>query len=136
MSSRRSVIRLLSALMCAWAPPALATGTISCLSVGHPTPATIEITVGQLVALVPVSLTVTIGEQSWSTLSEAATIPIEILQAFDDGQSLRIDATDPNLLEVLFSIRLLRAAESRDLAHAGILRFVGSGAYSLVCEGP
>lgn len=135
--SRRGVIRLISALMCAWAPPVLAAGTISCQSVGHPTPATIEITVGQLAALAPVSLTVTIGDQSWSTDPEGgATIPIAILQAFDDGQSLRIDVTDPNLLELLFTIRLLRVAEAHDLAHAGILRFVGTGAYSLVCEGP
>lgn len=134
--SRRSVIRWVSAFMCAFAPPALAAGTISCLSVGNPTPATIEITVGQLAALAPVSLTVTIGEQAWSTLPEAAAIPIAILQAFDDGQSLWIDATDPNLLELLFSIRLVRIAEAHDLAHAGVLRSFGSGAYSLVCEGP
>lgn len=136
MLSRPSVVAWSLVSMCLGASPALAAGTIGCQSTGHLTRATLEVTVGQLAALVPVSLTVTVGNLSWSTSHEAAMIPIAILQSYDDGQSLRIDATDPNLLELLFSIRLMRAADARDLAHVGILELADGRAFSLVCEGP
>ena len=126
-------VAVLSVLM---ADPAGATGTIGCRSVDASTPAAVEINVGQLPALVPIWVRVTVGEMRWTSPGGDAGTLVTILQSFDDGRSLVIDLAEPNVEKVLFSIRLFRDMEGRDLAHAGTLRGADIGAFALVCQGP
>jgi len=113
-----------------------AAGTISCRSVDAEPSAVVEITVGQLPALVPVSVWVKIGDREWSTLAGGAGVAVAIMQAFDSGPALLIDLADANIERVLFQIRLFKEEESRDLAVAGTLGAPGIGAFALVCQGP
>ncbi len=118
------------------AAPASAAGTISCHSVDAEPAATVEVTVGQLPAMVPVSVWVKIGDREWNTLDGGDGDTLALMQAFDFGQGLLIDLADPNVERVLFHIRLFREEEARDLAVAGTLGAVGIGAFALVCQGP
>jgi hypothetical protein len=132
-------IKLIGSMAIAFAfsaGPANAAGTISCQSVDAEPPAAVEITVGQLPALVPVSVRVLIGEQVWNTLDSGDGVTLALMQAFDFGQGLLIDLADPNVERVLFRIRLFREEEARDLAVAGTLGAAGIGAFALVCQGP
>jgi hypothetical protein len=96
----------------------------------------VEVTVGQLPALVPVSVWVKIGDREWHTLAGGAGVAVAIMQAFDFGPALLIDLADANIERVLFQIRLFREEEGRDLAVAGTLGAPGVGAFALVCQGP
>ena len=118
------------------AAPASAAGTISCHSVDAEPPAVVEVTVGQLPALVPISVWVKIGDREWNTLGGGAGATLTLMQAFDFGQGLLIDLADPNVERVLFRIRLFSEEEARDLAVAGTLGAAGIGAFALVCQGP
>ena len=113
-----------------------AAGTISCHSVDAEPPAAVEITVGQLPALVPVAARVVIADREWNTLAGGAGAVANIMQAFDFGKGLLIDLADPNVERILFRIRLFREDEGQHLAVAGTLGAPGVGAFALLCQGP
>ena len=136
---RRFDLRLIAsaiAVLIATVQPVKAAGTIACETTESEPSAKVDIVVGQLPALIPISVRVGVGERIWATSEGEAGEAVKILQAFDDGRILMIDLADENVETVLFSIRLVRAAEGRDLAHVGTLIATGIGAYALICVGP
>jgi len=120
---------LMAAFLAAGASPALATGTISCVSEAG---ASLDMTIGTLPVMAVINASVEAGGESWST----ADGQIVAGQAFADDTEVRVDFTDPDLIDILVRLRLFRASEGRDFATAGTLQIVGTGAYAVVCTGP
>ena len=117
----------------AGASPAAATGTVECEAPGDG--ASLMMTIGSLPVLGVVHLEFTVEGQTWST-GDVGDVAISIGQAFRDGERWLIDATDRNIESVVAEIRLNEAVEGGDMALAGTLKILGSGAYAVSCIGP
>jgi len=120
---------LIAGCLVACASPALATGSIACVS---DTGARLDMTIGTLPILSVINARVEAGGDSWST----ADGQIVAGQAYADDNEIRVDFTDPNYLDIVMRLRLFQASEGRDFATAGTLQIVGTGAYAVVCTGP
>jgi hypothetical protein len=92
-------------------------------------------TIGSLPVLGVVHLEFTVDGQTWST-GDVGDVAISVGQAFRDGERWLIDATDRNIESVVAEIRLNEAVEGGDMALAGTLKILGSGAYAVSCIGP
>ncbi len=92
----------------------------------------VDLGLGNVPGMAIISATV-VGE---GTTLSMADDQISTSQAFADGESIRIDFTDPNLEGVLARVRLFQADEEIDFVMAGTLELVGVGAYAVTCEGP
>ena len=131
--ARRSKVALAALVLIAGASPAAATGTVECEAPGGG--ASLMMTIGSLPVLGVVHLEFTVGDRTWST-GDAGDVAISVGQAFRDGERWLIDATDRNIETVIAEIRLNEAVETGDMALAGTLRIIGSGAYAVSCIGP
>ncbi|MEO1200733.1 MAG: hypothetical protein AAFX39_16165 [Pseudomonadota bacterium] len=115
--------------------PASATTSISCEAVdGSGT--TLDVLLGAGPRLSPIAVRFASHGSTWSTVEGEADTDIVIFQAFDDGTLLAVDVTDPNVLDVVAEIRLVRAEEMKSFAQGGTLRVVGVGTHLVSCEGP
>jgi len=117
----------------AGATPAAATGTVECEAPGGG--ANLMMTIGSLPVLGVVHLEFTVDGHTWST-GNVGDVAISVGQAFRDGERWLIDATDRNIESVVAEIRLNEAVEGGDMALAGTLKILGSGAYAVSCIGP
>lgn len=116
------------------ASPAFATGELICSDPGGE--ASVDFGIGRVPVLAIVSAHITANGQVWSTQPGKGEIEVIVGQAADDGRYLIADFTDPNVEQVLVSVRLLRSIEGEDYAQAGTLTVPGSNAYPLVCDEP
>lgn len=115
------------------AAPAAATSTVDCEAADGG--ASLSLLIGSLPVLNVLRLEITVGEASWST-EEGGGEPIRIGQAFRDGERWLIDATDPNVEDIVAEVRLTGASEGPDTVLAGTLRIAGKGAFAVSCIGP
>jgi hypothetical protein len=124
---------LASLVLIAGISPALATGTVECEAADGA--ASLMLTIGSLPVLGVVHMEVTVDGRTWST-GGSGDVAISVGQAFRDGERWLIDATDPNIEGVVAEVRLNQAIEGHDMALAGTLKILGSGAWAVTCIGP
>ncbi|MEP7240570.1 MAG: hypothetical protein ABI697_06765 [Devosia sp.] len=80
------------------------------------------------------ALTVTAGERVWaSDPANGPGDPVSIGQAFEDADTIRIDALDKDALRVA-SLRLFKAAEGSNVATGGTLTIKDLGAWAVSCD--
>ena len=117
--------------------PASATEWIDCSDVAG-SGASFNFLVGASDVLAVAGLTITAGKDSWS--SNAAYGPgndVAVGQAFEDADSIRIDAIDAKGGAKIAELRLFKAQEGGgDEVDAGTLKIVGHGAWVVSCVGP
>ena len=124
---------VLAACLVAGISPASATGTVDCEAADGA--ASLMLTIGSLPVLGVVHMEVTAGDRTWST-GVSGDVAISIGQAFRDGERWLIDATDPNIEGVVAEVRLNQAIEGVDMALAGTLKILDTGAWAITCIGP
>ncbi|HUV32350.1 MAG TPA: hypothetical protein VMW31_02160 [Devosiaceae bacterium] len=120
---------LLAAAAALWATPAFATGTLQCSGVPD---VEVSIGLGHMPVLSPISATIDVAGQRWST-AEADGTPIRIGQAYGDETRMLYDFTDENVNEIIARLRLVLSREGRDVAVGGTLQVVGLGAWAVTC---
>ena len=79
-------------------------------------------------------LTITAGDKVWA--SSAATgpgDPVSVGQAFEDDNTVRIDALDKDFGKFA-ELRLFKASEGDTLVYSGTLRIEGVGAWAVSCD--
>jgi hypothetical protein len=115
------------------ASPACATEWEHCVDSGGA--ASFDYLAGDGMDVLSVSaVTVTAGEKVWA--SDAANgpgDPISIGQAFEDTDTIRIDALDKDAARVA-SLRLFKASEGDNAATGGTLSIKGLGAWAVSCD--
>lgn len=127
---------LAAGVLMALAPTnANATGDISCNGVDG-SDATIEFNFGLLPVLNILGASVSAGGDVWSTRPGKGETEIIVGQAAETGNMLIADFTDPNVEQVLVSLRLLSAEQDGDFVRAGTLTIKDHGAHAVVCVGP
>lgn len=123
---------LFAAAFGASATTAHATTSIGCTSADGGN-VSVDIGTGTLPILNVLSATISADGQVWSTDGSLGT-EISFGQGFSDGRQLLIDFTDPNIEEILVSVRIFQSFEGKSGAQAGVLVFPGLASYSIVCE--
>lgn len=115
--------------------PASATVEIVCQAVDG-SDAHVAIGFGTLPVLNIISARIGVNGSIWTTSAGEGEIAILVGQAAHDGNLIIADFTDPNVLAIVASLRLLSASDSKDEIRIGTLRLTGQGVYGLLCEGP
>ena len=117
------------------APAAWATGTIACTGADGA-----DASVFLLIGRVPVLAVLRAEIEAEGTVyatdppDGADAVRIAFGQGFTDANRVVADFTDPNIEEIVISLRLERAFEDKAGAEAGIVRVVGEGAWPVTCE--
>lgn len=116
------------------AGPARATGTIECEGVAG-TDASVLISIGRLPVLAVLNAIIEAEGTTYATDVSAnpGAEPITFGQGFLDEDRSRVDFTDPNIEQIVISLRVERAFEDKAGAEAGVLRIFGVGAYGVTC---
>jgi len=134
MIRRAAIAAGLTLSLCGLATPSLATEWIACASSDGG--ASMDILVGHLDVLSIAGMTITVGEKVWATApAYGPGDPTSVGQAFEDAETLRVDAVDDNIAKVA-ELRLFKTTEGDTSLYAGTLRIVGHGAWSVACTGP
>ena len=127
------MLRLLILLAALAATPACATEWVHCSDTGGA--ASFDYLAGDGVGVLSISaLTVTAGEKVWA--SDAANgpgDPVSVGQAFEDADSVRIDAMDKDFTRIA-SLRLFKASEGDSSVYGGTLTIAGQGAWAVSCD--
>jgi hypothetical protein len=110
-----------------------ATGEIICDATDG-SGASINVSIGRLPVLAILSATATDGANVWSTNATGGETSIVAGQGFMDDRQVLIDFTDPNIEQVLVSLRLFQASGDKSYAEAGVLSFGGVSAFPVQCE--
>lgn len=128
-------ISLLAASIAIASTPAMATGDISCSGMdGSAT--SVDLNIGTLPVLQILRATIALDGQIWSTQPGKGETEIIVGQAAETGNMLIADFTDPNIVDIVASLRLFSAEEGNDFVRAGTLTVVGAGAHAVSCTGP
>lgn len=118
---------------CGLAVPALATEWVHCSDATGA--ASFDYLVGTLDVLSIAGLTITAGEQVWaSDTAYGPGDPVQVGQAFEDAETIRIDALDENLAVRVAELRLFKASEGDEVAYGGTLRIPGHGVWAVSCS--
>lgn len=76
------------------------------------------------------------GEKNWSTQPVYGPgTPIVVGQAFQDGETIRVDVVDAADATKVAELRLFKATEGDSDALAGTMRIIGVGAWPVTCSG-
>lgn len=131
--THRVVVTLLTAMLISFATPALATEWQHCADAGGA--ASFDYLPGDGLDVLTISaLTVTAGEKVWaSDPANGPGDPVKIGQAFEDHDTVRIDALDKDSA-LIASLRLFKASEGDILALGGTLSIKGLGAWAVSCD--
>ena len=122
--------------LAAFATPSLATEWINCSD--RDGQASFDMLLGALDVISIAGLTITVGEQVWaSDVAYGPGDPVKVGQAFEDADTIMVDAMDENLTVKVAELRLFKASEGDGVpAYAGTLRIPGHGAWAVSCSGP
>ena len=134
MARKTATIAAVAVLAALWAAPAQATGTIECVGAAG-ADARAFLSVGRVPVLAVLGAEIEAEGMTYATDAAARpdAEPILFGQGFLDEDRLRADFTDPNVEEILVSLRVERAFEDKAGAQAGVLRIAGFGAYAVTC---
>jgi hypothetical protein len=115
------------------ASPALATEWEHCSDAGGA--ASFDYLAGDGLDVISISaLTITVGEKVWaSDPANGPGDPVKVGQAFEDADSIAIDALDKDS-KVIARLRLYKADEGDDAAIGGVLTIPGQGAWAVSCD--
>ena len=119
-----------------FATPSLATEWVNCSD--RDGQASFDMLLGALDVISIAGLTITVGEQVWaSDVAYGPGEPVTVGQAFEDADTIMVDAMDENLTAKIAELRLFKTSEG-DAAPvlAGTLRIPGHGAWAVSCSGP
>ncbi len=116
------------------ASPAAATEWVSCASPGGE--ASFDYLAGTLDVLSVVGLNISVGEQVWaSDVAYGPGDPVAVGQAFEDADTVRIDAVDEAVTTVIARLRLFKATTGDGAAvYGGTLDIPGHGAWPVSCS--
>jgi len=121
--------------LCGLATPAFSTEWINCASPDGG--ASFDILVGMTDVISVAGMTITVGDKVWATdPAYGPGDPVVVGQAFEDAETLRIDAVDPAVTTRVAELRLFKASEAEAAVHGGTLRIPGHGAWTVSCSGP
>lgn len=117
------------------ATPALATEWVNCAAPDGA--ATFDFLTGSVDVLAVVGLNISVGDKVWaSSAAYGPGDPVVVGQAFEDADTIRIDAVDEAMTAKIAELRLFKAAEGDEFVHGGTLRIAGHGAWPVSCSGP
>lgn len=125
-------------VLLAFARPALATEWVICKAQGKHGPE-VRILLGAMNVIAVSRVDMSVASQSWSTdptVEGAGASRIMVGQAFEDGDSLKLDLTDEGMGRIVAQLRLMKAGEGDMVAMGGTLTVAGQGAWAVVCDGP
>ncbi|MBO6639059.1 MAG: hypothetical protein JJ920_15965 [Roseitalea sp.] len=130
--------RLACATACVWlglTGAASATASVACTGVDD-TDTSVLLTLGRVPVLAVVNAIIEADGTVYATNPPAGEDAEVILfgQGYTDQERLWADFTDPNVEEIIITLRLERAYDGKTAAEAGVLRIVGQGAYAVTCE--
>ena len=131
---RRAII--LAALISSVGLPAHATEWINCGSADNAADFSILVSFMDVLALS--GITMGVGETRWSS-SEAygPGAPIAVGQAFEDAETIRVDAMDDGMMKKIGELRVFKTTEGdAETILSGTLRIPGHGAWAVTCSGP
>lgn len=99
--------------------------------------ASFDFLVGALDVISVVGLTISVGEKVWaSDVAYGPGEPVVVGQAFEDAETIRIDAMNENLMTRIAELRLFKATEGEAAAvYGGTLRIPSHGAWAVNCSG-
>jgi len=127
------MLRVLTVFAVLGATPAMATEWVHCSDAAGA--ASFDYLAGDGLDVLSVSaLTVTAGEKVWA--SDPANGPgdaVSVGQAFEDGETVRIDAMDKDFARIA-SLRLFKAAQGETTVYGGTLTITGLGAWAVSCD--
>lgn len=115
------------------ATPAFATEWVHCADAGGA--ASFDYLAGDGLGVLSIAaLTVTAGEKVWaSDPANGPGDPVSVGQAFEDNDSVRIDAMDKDFAKIA-SLKLFKAAEGDKEIYGGVLTVTGLGAWAVSCD--
>ena len=118
------------------ASPALATEWVSCASQGGE--ASLDYLAGAREGLTIAGLNISVGEQVWaSDVAYGPGDPVTVGQAFEDADTVRIDALDGAMNAIVARLRLFKAEEGDSgPVYSGTLLVPGFGVWPVTCSGP
>jgi len=120
--------------LAALATPSSATEWVNCSDAQGQ--ASFDFLVGALDVISIVGLTISVGEQVWaSDVAYGPGDPVKVGQAFEDADTILIDATDENITARIAELRLFKATEGDATVLGGTLRIPGHGAWAVSCSG-
>ncbi|WP_395817535.1 hypothetical protein [Devosia sp.] len=126
---------LTTALLAIAAQPARATEWLDCISFDFKQ--RLQLLAGGVDFRQFSAATLYVNGVDWSTSPEAQPgQPLDIGQAFWDGETLLVDLIDPAAQSVLAELRVFATSEGADDVKGGVLRVPGTGAWVVVCSGP
>jgi hypothetical protein len=127
------MLRVLTVLAMLAATPAFATEWVHCSDANGD--ASFDYLAGDGVGVLSVSaLTVTAGEKVWaSDPANGPGDPVSVGQAFEDTDTVRIDAMDKDFQRIA-SLKLFKATEGDTSVYGGTLTITGLGAWAVSCD--
>ncbi|MEM5473024.1 hypothetical protein WNZ14_14925 [Hoeflea sp. AS60] len=114
--------------------PAHATVFISCTDMKFDSSLEIVLGAGPVPNVFSVSLSV--GGREFTTGQGLPGEPLEIAQAYDDGEVFRIDLVDPQVTRRVAAIRLLRGEHDEAPLQIGFVQIEEEPPIGITCEGP
>jgi len=127
------MLRVLTILTVLTATPALATEWVHCSDAEGG--ASFDYLAGDGLDVLSVSaVTVSAGEKVWaSDPANGPGDPVSVGQAFEDSDTIRIDAMDKDFQRIA-SLKLFMASEGDKAAYGGTLTIKGLGAWAVSCD--
>lgn len=130
---RRAAIAVALATL---ATPSMATEWVNCSD--RDGQASFDMLLGALDVISIAGLTISVGDQVWaSDVAYGPGDPVTVGQAFEDADTIMVDAMDENLTTKIAELRLFKTSEGDATpVFAGTLRIPGHGAWAVSCSGP
>jgi len=129
---RPTTLTLLAMLVAA-ATPASATATLACVGVDDPQ-VHVTLTLGSVPVFAIVNATIETPSGTYAMLPEAEHTEIIVGQAFGTPDGLSVDFADPNVQEILVTLRTMQAYRDRQAAHVGLLVVDDRDVHAIACE--
>ena len=92
------------------------------------------LTVGRVPGFAVVRARFTAKDQDWDTLGEDGATPIVMVQRAMVGDLIVADFADPNVENIVVSLRVVRVENDVDVAAAGVISIPGVGVWPVACE--
>ncbi len=112
--------------------PALATGGVYCDGTSDDSVGA-YLTVGRVPGFAVAEARITANDQSWDTSARDGAAPIVLVQGAIVGDLIVADFADPNVENVVVSLRDVRAENDHGFAAGGVLSIAGIGVWSVSC---
>jgi len=127
------MLRVLTILVAVTATPAFATEWVHCSDAEGG--ASFDYLAGDGLDVLSISaITVSAGDKVWaSDPANGPGDPVSVGQAFEDSDTIRIDAMDKDFQRIA-SLKLFKASEGDKAAYGGTLTIKGLGAWAVSCD--